>query len=403
MASIKVLLAGKANKEGLFPIVIRIIKDRKPSYLYIGHYIEKDQWDEENRKVKKSHPNSGRLNNLIAKKLAEANAKLIELETSENDTSAQTIKKKIKSKASTSFFALANVYIENLKKSGKYNQVVSEQPRINNFKKFLDKEDITFQDITVPLLNRFRAYLKGTRKVGERTVVNHLVLIRTVFNQAIAGQVVDQKFYPFGRGKISIKYPDSLKIGLTSEEVQKIENLELPQDSILHHARNVWLFTFYFAGMRASDALRLKWSDFKNDRLFYIMGKNTKGDSLKVPDKALKIINEYRGLGHVHDLVFPELQIVEDLTDLFEVQRKISYAIKKLDKYLKLVVKEAKVDKHVTMHISRHSFGNVSGDKISLQMLQKLYRHSSITTTIGYQANFIHKDADEALNAVIGS
>lgn len=35
-------------------------------------------------------------------------------------------------------------------------------------------------------------------------------------------------------------------------------------------------------------------------------------------------------------------------------------------------------------------------------MLQKLYRHSSITTTIGYQANFIHKDTDEALNAVIG-
>ncbi len=35
-------------------------------------------------------------------------------------------------------------------------------------------------------------------------------------------------------------------------------------------------------------------------------------------------------------------------------------------------------------------------------MLQKLYRHTSITTTIGYQANFIHKDKDEALAAVIG-
>ena len=32
-------------------------------------------------------------------------------------------------------------------------------------------------------------------------------------------------------------------------------------------------------------------------------------------------------------------------------------------------------------------------------MLQKLYRHSDIKTTIGYQAN---KDADEALDAVIG-
>lgn len=54
------------------------------------------------------------------------------------------------------------------------------------------------------------------------------------------------------------------------------------------------------------------------------------------------------------------------------------------------------------MHIARHTFDNISGDRIPLQMLQKLYRHSSITTTIGYQSNFIHKDADEALEAVIG-
>jgi hypothetical protein len=55
------------------------------------------------------------------------------------------------------------------------------------------------------------------------------------------------------------------------------------------------------------------------------------------------------------------------------------------------------------MHISRHTFGNISGEKIPVQMLQKLYRHSNITTTIGYQANFTNKTADDALEAVIGS
>jgi hypothetical protein len=34
-------------------------------------------------------------------------------------------------------------------------------------------------------------------------------------------------------------------------------------------------------------------------------------------------------------------------------------------------------------------------------MLQKLYRHTNIETTTGYQANFIHKDADSALEAVL--
>lgn len=55
------------------------------------------------------------------------------------------------------------------------------------------------------------------------------------------------------------------------------------------------------------------------------------------------------------------------------------------------------------MHIARHTFGNISGDKIPIQMLQQLYRHSDITTTINYQKNFIFKDADDALDKVLGS
>lgn len=52
------------------------------------------------------------------------------------------------------------------------------------------------------------------------------------------------------------------------------------------------------------------------------------------------------------------------------------------------------------MHIARHTFGNIAGDKIPVQMLQKLYRHSSILTTIGYQANFMHQESDDAIDAV---
>jgi site-specific recombinase XerD len=61
----------------------------------------------------------------------------------------------------------------------------------------------------------------------------------------------------------------------------------------------------------------------------------------------------------------------------------------------------AEINKKLTMHISRHTFGNLSGEEIPIQMLQKLYRHTSITTTINYQANFLYKDTDEALEKVI--
>lgn len=407
MPSLKIVLRKKTDENGKFPndipfpLAIRITKDRVSSYTYIGHRIELKYWDETNRQVKKSHPNSARLNNLISTKYAEANNKLLDLETQKNDVSSRAIKSGITSTKHATFFKQASIYLDNLKKHGKFNRYSADNPRVERFREFLGGSDITFSEINSSLLKQFKAYLKGSRTITDRTVVNHLVVIRTIFNQAIAANIVDRKYYPFGKGKIVIKFPDSLKMGLVTDEVKALEDLELPLGSAINHARNVWLFSFYFAGMRVSDILRLKWTDFQDDRMFYSMGKNDKAGSLKVPEKALKILYQYKRDTPTHNLVFPDLETLLDLDDLYKVQQRITQKVKRINEELLKIAKCIKTDKKLTMHIARHTFGNISGDKIPIQMLQKLYRHSSITTTIGYQANFIHKDADDALNAVI--
>jgi integrase/recombinase XerD len=157
--------------------------------------------------------------------------------------------------------------------------------------------------------------------------------------------------------------------------------------------------------MRISDVLRLRWSDFQDMRLYYTMGKNNKAGSLKAPEKALRIIERYqKDKERAEDFIFPELRRLPDLKNDFEVQRKISVAVNRNDKILRLhVAPAAGISGKLTMHIARHTFASIAGDKIPIQMLQKLYRHSTVTTTIGYQASFIHQDADAALDAVIGS
>lgn len=400
-SSITVLLWNKANKEGLFPIAIRIIKDRKPSYIYLGHYISKEQWNPVEKCVRKSHPNSVRLNNLIRAKLAEITDKSIELETNKTQVSSQTIKRTIRPKAESTVFFQADLYIQRLEADRKYNRHSADKPRVKKLKTFL-KHDIPFSELTIPLLKRYKSWLKAEYKMSERTAVNHLVVVRSIFSQAIDEKACDPKHYPFGKGKIQIKFPDSLKVGGTSEDVAKIEQVDLSDEPALHHARNLWLFSFYFAGMRVSDVFRLKWADFQNGRLFYSMGKNNKGDSLKVPEKAQRIIDQYASQQDETGLVFPELKGLDSLDDPFTVQMRIKTKLKAVNDDLKEVAKKAGVTKKISMHISRHTFGNISGDTIPVQMLQKLYRHSTVTTTIGYQSSFINKSADDALDAVIG-
>lgn len=191
--------------------------------------------------------------------------------------------------ASQSFFTQAGIYLNNFKLAGKHKRFQPEQSRLNKFREFLKGDDIAFQDITVPLLNKFKAYLKGAQKMSERSIVNDMVLIRTIYNQAIDGNVVDEKYYPFAKGKISIRLPNSLKIGLTPEEVKLLESPKI-EEAYLNHARNVWLFSFYFAGMRVSDVFRLRWADFQNERIFYSMVKDDKPGSLKIHEKAIKIL-----------------------------------------------------------------------------------------------------------------
>lgn len=405
MATVKIVLRQKQNKDGSFPLAIRITKDRKTSFIHLGHHLKETEWDADKQRVKKSHINSSRLNNYLVKKLAEATDKSLELETQKSDVSSFAVKQKIKPSGGQTFFAQADFYLETLKQAGKYNRYTADKPRVKHFKEFLNGRDIAFSDVTIPLLERFQVYLKSVQSIGERTIINHLIVIRSVFSQAIKAEIIDQKYYPFGSGKIRIQFPQSTKIGLSAKEVKALEELVLPENSFESHCRNLWLFSFYLAGMRVSDVLRLKWSDVQNERLHYIMGKNSKAGSLKIPEKANKIIEQYQNQKRCEDdLIFPDLKELDDNTEPFFVQRRIAFTASRIDKFLQnKVAPAAKIYKKLTMHIARHTFGNISGDKIPIQMLQKLYRHSSVLTTIGYQSSFIHKDADEALEAVINS
>jgi len=396
MSSVKIVLR---KKEGKYPLALRITKDRKSSYIHLGYDVSETEWDEEKQRVKKSHPNSTRLNNFILKKLSEANDHSLELETQKTHVSSHAVKQRIKPSTGSTFNAQAELFLQRLKEAGKYNQYTADKPRIKHFKEFVG-HDIAFQDITVSLLERFQAHVKNKLKVSERTAVNHIVVMRSVYSHAIKEGAVDAKFYPFGKGKMKIKFPETSKIGLNPDELVRLEEAKLEGQN--NHVRNLWLFSYYFAGMRVSDVLRLRWSDFQNDRLHYEMGKNLKGGSLKVPEKALRILEQYKAFQeNKNDLVFPELKGV-DFADKFATQRTIAFKTSAIDKCLKNnVAPVAKIDKKLTMHLSRHSFAQSASDEIPLQVLQKLYRHSSIITTMGYQSNFTTQQTDDALDAVL--
>jgi len=409
MSSVKIILRNKVNKDGTCPLALQIIKDRKKSVTHLGYNIKASDWDADKQRVKKSHPNSAHLNNFLIARVAEVNNKKLELETAKENASAKAIKNSLLPKEEPMFFVQAEAYLNDLKEAGNFNRYSPEKPRIGHFREFIKGQDIAFSEITPGLLNKFSIFLKSyhigkenKKAMSERTIVNHLAVIRCVFAYARRNKVIPKGLTPFGGDDgIKIVFPETTKLGLSAEDVEKLEQADLP-DFRHDHARNVWLFSFYFAGMRVSDVFRLRWSDFHEGRLHYVMGKNDKGGSLKVPDKAATILDKYRQFKvNYDDLVFPELKGV-DLDNEFETKRVIAVKDRAINEVLrKNVASIARLSGIPKMHAARHTFASLAGDTIPIQMLQKLYRHSHVSTTIGYQGNYINKEADEVLDAVI--
>ncbi|MAZ27342.1 MAG: integrase [Cytophagaceae bacterium] len=441
MASIKIVRRkNKERKDGTAPLALRISENYKTNYKFLGQYVLEKDWDKFAGRIKRTHPNSKKINNFLLKKLIEANDIYFD---SKKELTTKQVKQKLKgADGSKSFFTVASDRIESKYEKSIFSVAKSELSILYNLEEFLNlnttqtkteiifgimkrrKERVSkgrkgehlfmdsvkhfkknnslkFQDISESFLDKYKDFCTVYLEQKTRTVTNQLIFIRTLFNKAIKEGVVDAKYYPFGGEKEKIRIGSGHKIGLTADEVERLEIINLEPDTSIWHTKNVWLVAFYFAGVRISDAVELRWSEFIDDRLIYTMDKNEKPVSLKVPDKATKILELYKKYRDENNgYVFPFLKDVNP-TNEEEIFKKKRNATKLFNKYLKKLAALCNIDKNLSNHIARHTFGNIAGDKINPLMLQKLYRHSDLKTTLNYQANFIHRDADEALDSVV--
>ena len=107
MASAKVILhkATKSQKlDGAYPLALRITKDRRTKFIFLGVYVQEKDWDAIPQKVKKSNQNAVHINNLILKKLGKTNDILIESDAQERDVTALQVKKQMKRQGSNISF-----------------------------------------------------------------------------------------------------------------------------------------------------------------------------------------------------------------------------------------------------------------------------------------------------------
>ena len=87
---------------------------------------------------------------------------------------------------------------------------------------FKNSKALAFRDIDEVFINKYKTFCHSYLGQKTRTITNQLILIRTLFNLAIKEGIIERKFYPFAGDKEKIRIGSGNKIGLSTEEVEKI-------------------------------------------------------------------------------------------------------------------------------------------------------------------------------------
>lgn len=363
--------------------------DKITSFLVvIGQYVNIDEWDEVKGKVKKNHPNSSRMNAYVAHRVAEAEAKTIELSLTKKSVQVQEIKEAVKGKKSESFYTYFHLYCDRLNSKGKigtYRRGISILQKLREY-----SSDMQLADITPSVAKGFESFLaeKGN---NANTIQVNFKFIKSVVNMAIKKGHLSAN--PFK--SITIKSIDCERAYLEEEEISALEGLKLTENSMLYHHRNMYVFSCY-CGLRISDLITLRWESFNGRSLSIMVRKTGSQLTIFLPDKGLEMLGLYRTITSDSPYVFPLLEDTQ--FDELQLFKAISSGTAYANKDLRVLAQKAGINKHLSFHTARHTFAVRALRKgIRIEYVSKLLGHKNIRETQIY-AKIVNSDLENAMS-----
>ncbi len=386
MATIRaVLKKNKIKANGLIPIYLRIIEGEKNTFKSTGLDVSADAWDEKNSKVRSKHPNSARMNHLIAKKISELEDIRIQLDGKHGigkEVKAQSVKKQGNEKHSfTHFF---QEYVDQQKVDKKFGTHRKVQSILKKFKDYNKQKDVQFSNFTLDYLKDYEKYL---RSIGNSTGTIHanLKVFRMLFNRAVELDIIPIQNNPFAKHKLKTEKVE--KSFLTQAEVNAIDQVDLSPGTKMEVHRDMFVFACYAGGIRISDLLQLRIERYdRTTKVISFFVHKTKNDhTIKLPKRAAEILERYLSDGKTSGYIFGLLDesVFKATADI--ILTKISSATAYANKNLKTIKVKAGIEKSMSFHSSRHSFGTLAvSNGMGIQMISKIMVHSNLTTTLGY-------------------
>ena len=393
----------KPLKDGTLPLMLRATKDRKRKYVSLGLSLQEKFWDFEKGKPKRNCPNKEQIERLIAAKTAEYNDLIVEMTTQQREYTAETLVSHFHNQVRcATVVELYDKLIDDMKRGGKLgNAGVYKYSRTLLLKFTGQRLQIPFSDIDAVWLRRYENWLR-TSGCGDTTISQLFRTLRSVFNKAIELQLVKRDYYPFDTYKISKFDTRTKKRAITKEDVRKVIALDLSQGYPSERlARDIFVFSYFGAGINFADIALLKYGNIRDGRVQYVRKKTGKPINFLLTEEMRNIIVKYQRQGQTdEDYIFPILDCRVHRTEQQRYDR-THKVLTNTNRWLRKIGQRVGIE-HLTTYVARHTFATVlKRSGVSVALISESLGHSDLSTTQIYLDSFENSQIDAAMQHLL--
>ena len=371
------------NKEGTYPVKIKVYFQGKPKYYPTGICMSTKEELEEvlESKSKKNIE----IQDIIGKELSRI-LKNVDILVERGTFSFSNLNNMLGKNIGGSLNEMISAKIKELENEEKFGTSAFYKGTLSLLKRYI-KHDVPINEVTVEWLNGLEKFILKT--ANQTTVAMNMRNIRATMNIAKQVGVIRESDYPFGRGKYQIKEGSGKKKALNKKQLKAIA--EYSDGSMTtEFYRDLWLFIYFCNGLNVADLISLKFSDIQNGEISFIRKKtkdrtrDVKRIYAAITPEMYSIINKWGNDPKKSVYIFPFLKPGDSA---WEHEKKKKNLTKLINKRMKMIGEKLNLGK-ITTYVARHTYATVlRNEGVPISIISPMLGHSSVTTTEIYLAD----------------
>lgn len=367
------------EKNGMYPLYVKINIDGKPATFATRFLINPNHWNKNNQSLKLNAPNSQKINAYLDRVRNSINQDYLNYMARGLNVTAKDLKNNflgIKEEAQERTLMMAITYhndkFKEMVASGqavhstwkKYN--TTKNKVVQFLKHRYKKKDIPLTELKYSFITDFEHFMFTEQNLQINTVYKSIKQLKKIVRICVDNEWLEKN--PFERFKCTYKSPE--RVVLTQEEIDTMINTVFMVKR-LEEIRDVFIFCCY-TGFAYADVYKFKSSDVSvgiDGEYWIVTHRQKTGERESVPllPRAMEIVEKYADhpIRLRHDKLLPVMsnQIYNN--------------------YLKEIASICKIDKKLTSHIARHTFATTVtlSNGVPIETVSKMLGHTKLATT----------------------